>query len=81
MTVTYKPLDRFPSIQVPILHSVAYGRRKLNYEHPKDAEIREWLRENCKHMYYTYPSWMDQYGVQFEDDDEAMMFSLTWCGS
>lgn len=40
-------------------------------------EIREWCRENCSGPYYTYPSWTEKKGVQFENYEDSQSF-IVW---
>lgn len=42
-----------------------------------DSEIRQWCEENCREPYYTYPSWTEKRGAQFEDDEDARSF-ICW---
>ena len=80
MTVTYQTNSM--GFQVPVLHRVVYAR---NLEMPaqyqrsyQDHLVDEWLRENCRHPYYHSPGWMREKFIQFECDQEAMLFALRW---
>lgn len=83
MTVTYKPMQMFPNVQVPVLHKVKYAdtvdgvqaRWQISY---KDYKVREWLKANCRHPYYTSPGYLDEKFIQFECDQDAMLFALRW---
>lgn len=37
-----------------------------------------WCRFNCHGRYYFYPSWTKKIGAQFEDENDALLFALTW---
>lgn len=37
-----------------------------------------WCRTNCYGRYYFYPSWTKKIGAQFEDENDALLFALTW---
>lgn len=41
-----------------------------------DYKVNEWLKENCKHPYYHGPGYLTEKFVEFEDEKEAMWFSL-----
>jgi hypothetical protein len=83
MTVTYKPMEMFPNIQVPILHKVVYAytvdnvqaRYQRSY---KDYLVNAWLEENCKGAYYHGPGYLKEKFIQFEDDADAVLFALRW---
>jgi len=72
MTVTYKSLNMFPEILTPVLHKVEYH---ISHE---DYQVNMWLRENCKSYYYHSPGWMKEKFIQFEDDNDAVLFALRW---
>ena len=80
MAKTYKEIDGFPGITCPVLHTIVYGKcESVLYErHPKQVEIDEWLRANCKDSYYHSSGWMREYSIQFEDDDDALLFALMY---
>ena len=42
----------------------------------KDYIVNEWLKENCKHRYYHIPGYLTEKFIEFEDEKEAMWFSL-----
>ena len=88
MTITYvkKKLGTETTINIPVLHKVVYGIRKQFHptfvwaynRHPHQSEIDAWLDENCKNPYYISPSWTNECFIQFEDDEEAILFALRW---
>ena len=83
MTVTYKTLDEWPNVTIPILHKVVYahttdGVRAQYQRSYKDHLVDEWLKANCRHPYYHSPGWMQEKFIQFEDDQEAVLFALRW---
>jgi hypothetical protein len=83
MTVTYKPLKGFPGVQTPVLHKVVYahteGEVLAMYQRSyKDYLVDEWLKANCRSNYYHSPGYFKEKFIQFEDDDEALLFALVW---
>ena len=44
----------------------------------KDYIVNEWLKVNCKHPYYHSPGYLEEKFIEFEDEKEAMWFSLRW---
>ncbi len=83
MTVTYKPMEMFPNIQVPILHKVVYAYTaddvQAFYQRSyKDHLVDAWLEENCKGAYYHSPGYLKEKFIQFEDDADAVLFALRW---
>jgi hypothetical protein len=66
---------------VPKLYKVVYAKTidgvqaqwQISY---KDYVVNEWLKENCKNSYYHSPGYLDEKFIQFEDEKEAMWFSL-----
>lgn len=76
-------MKMFPNIQTPILHKVVYAHTtdgvpaqwQISY---KDYRVNEWLKENCKHPYYHSPGYMKEKFIQFECDEDAVMFALRW---
>lgn len=83
MTITYtNPWPEVPNLKVPVLHKVVYANtvdhvqafyQRSYKEHLVDA----WLKENCKSPYYHSPGYLREKSIQFEDDEEAAMFSLS----
>ena len=83
MTVTHKPMKMFPNLQAPVLHRVVYAHTidgvpaqwQISY---KDYIVNEWLKENCQHPYYHSPGYLREKFIEFECDEDAMMFALRW---
>jgi hypothetical protein len=83
MTITYTTNDAWPGIKFPRLHKVTYAqtadnvqaRYQMSY---KDHLVNEWLVANCQHPYYHSPGYMYEKFIQFECDEEAALFALTW---
>ena len=42
----------------------------------KDYIVNQWLKEHCKHPYYHSPGYLTEKFIEFEDEKEAMWFSL-----
>ena len=59
-------MPKLIKVIIPIEHRI-YG----------NGEIRDWLEDNCQNPYYVIPSWKAN-GVEFEDDEEAVLFALRW---
>ena len=83
MTVTYTTNEKWPYIKFPKLHRVVYGETTdgtlAAYQRSyKDHLVDEWLRANCRHLYYHSPGYLTQKFIEFEDDAEAMMFALKY---
>ncbi len=83
MTVTYKTNARFPGINFPVLHKVVYAKTandvEARYQRSyKDYLVDEWLEENCQHPYYHSPGYLREKFIEFECDEEALMFALRW---
>lgn len=83
MTVHYKPMEMFPNVQVPVLHRVTYAQTVDNVQAQyqrsyKDYLVDEWLKENCKHSYYHSPGYLKEKFIQFECDEDALLFALRW---
>lgn len=85
--ITYQyPLPNYPKFKLPVLHKVVYNSSISEYEgngyikaYPlHDAEIEEWCRVNCKSGWYLSPSHSDETFIEFEDDEEAVVFALMW---
>lgn len=80
MTITYKN-SKYLGVRVPVLHKVKYAdtvdgvqaQWQISY---KDYIVNEWLKENCKHRYYHSPGYLTEKFIEFEDEKEAMWFSL-----
>ncbi len=83
MTVTYKTNPKFPGIEFPVLHRVVYAKTEDNvnavYQRSyKDHLVDEWLKENCKNPYYHSPGYLYEKFIEFECDEEAVLFALRW---
>lgn len=83
MTITYKPMDGFPNVKMPVLHTVVYAYTadhvQAFYQRSyKDHLVDEWLKKNCRSPYYHSPGYLKEKFIQFEDDQEAMLFALRW---
>jgi len=82
--ITYKPLEGFPGIKIPVLHTVVYAKTvddvlSMYQRSFKDHLVDQWLKDNCKSPYYHSPGYLKEKFIQFEDDQEAVMFALRWC--
>lgn len=82
--ITYKTNPAWPGTEFPVLHKVIYDRR-LKENVPakfqrsyKDYRVDEWLQQNCRSPYYHSPGYIHEKFIQFEDDQEAVMFALKW---
>jgi hypothetical protein len=81
--ITYKTNDKFPGVNFPVLHQVRYAEtvdhvdafyQRSYLEHKIDA----WLLANCRHKYYHSPGYLREKFIQFECNEEALMFALKW---
>lgn len=81
--ITYKTNDKFPGFKFPVLHRVQYAEtvdhvdafyQRSYLDHKVDA----WLSENCKSPYYRSPGYLREKFIEFECDEEALMFALKW---
>ena len=83
MAVTYKTSEQFPGIRFPVLHRVVYGKTMdevlsmYQYSY-KDHLVNAWLEANCKHPYYHSPGYLKEKFIEFECDEEAVVFALKW---
>ena len=76
-------MQMFPKVQVPVLHSVDYAHTlddvpaqwQVSY---KDYCVNEWLKANCTHPYYHSPGYMKEKFIEFECDEDAVLFALRW---
>jgi hypothetical protein len=83
MAVTYKTNPLFPGVNFPVLHRVVYAHTldgvpaqwQISY---KDYIVNEWLKENTRHPYYHSPGYLYEKFIEFECDEEAVMFALRW---
>lgn len=83
MTITYKTNDAWPGVKFPVLHKVVYAYTADHvdafYQRSyKDHLVDTWLEANCKSPYYHSPGYLQEKFIQFEDDQEAMLFALRW---
>jgi hypothetical protein len=84
MAVTYEYLyPGMPEVKLPTLHRVVYAHTvdgaMAAYQHSyKDDLVESWLIDNCKHPYYRNPGWTTEKFIEFECDQEAVMFALRW---
>lgn len=84
MTITYvKKKYGETDLKFPVLHRVVYSKTvdgvlaqwQVSY---KDYKVNEWLKENCRSPYYHSPGYLQEKFIQFECDEEAALFALTW---
>lgn len=68
ITYTY-PWPEQPTFKVPTLHRVNYNP-KYNW-----GEVHYWCKQNCRAPSYMAMSWAGTF-VEFEDDEDATLFSL-----
>ena len=83
MTVRYKLLKDSLTVKVPVLYKVVYAETtdgvQARYQRSyKDHLVDEWLKENCEHGYYHSPGYYKEKFIEFEDDQEALLFALRW---
>lgn len=83
MTITYTTNPKFPGIEFPKLHRVVYAQTEDNvnavYQRSyKDVLVDAWLKEYCKHPYYRSPGYLYEKFIEFECDEEAVLFALRW---
>lgn len=80
MTVHYKTNNM--GLTVPVLHRVVYHRdedvQAQYYRTFKDFLIDDWLKANCRHRYYHSPGYLYEKSIEFECDQDAMLFALRW---
>jgi len=81
--ITYKILwPELPNIKVPVLHRVDYDYTdnlvEWRRQSLKEWEIRRWCEANCRAAYYFHPGWTNEKFIEFEDDQDAVFFSLRW---
>jgi hypothetical protein len=81
--ITYKTNDKFPGVNFPVLHRVQYAKtvdhvdafyQRSYLDHKVDA----WLEANCKSPYYRSPGYLKEKFIEFECDEEALLFALKW---
>ena len=81
--ITYTtPWIGLPDVKVPQLHRVTYGYSasfRDRYEwNLKDRTIRAWCDEYCYAPFYFHAGYTNEKFVQFEDDQDAVLFALRW---
>ena len=82
--ITYKIIwPELPHVRVPVLHKVVYAQTTdgvlASYQRSyKDCLVDTWLKANCRSPYYTSPGYLTEKSIQFEDDEEAVIFALRW---
>jgi hypothetical protein len=84
MGITYKTLwPELPDFRVPVLHRVVYahttdGAMAAYQQSYRDVLVNAWLKENCRRPYYHSPGYLTEKFIEFECDEEAVMFALRW---
>lgn len=85
MAITYvKKKYGQTDLKFPVLHRVVYDHRlhtkiPARYERSyKDVLVDTWLKDNCRHPYYHSPGHLHEKFIEFEDDEEAVLFALRW---
>lgn len=84
MAVTYTEKKYgLTGVKVPVLHRVVYahtedGVMSAYQRSYKDVLVEWWLKENCKHPYYHSSGWMTEKFIEFECDEDAVLFALRW---
>lgn len=84
MTITYvKKKYGQTDVKFPVLHRVVYAKTTdgvlAAYQRSyKDRLVDTWLKENCQHPYYHSPGYLEEKFIEFEDDEEAVLFALRW---
>lgn len=86
MTVTYVERNiGTTKVDYPVLHKIVWHIKDLHrptmsptWANPKFREVDDWLKDNCKHPYYHGPAWDIESFIEFECDEDAMLFTLRW---
>jgi len=83
MTITYRiPWDDLPNVKVAVLHRITYGYSdtpQARHEcRLKEHHIRKWCATNCQAAYYFHPGYTREKFIEFEDDEDSILFKLTW---
>ena len=85
MAVTYVDtkfgIDK--TLRVPKLHRVVYAQTEgqvlaqwqVSY---LDYKVNEWLKYNTRHPYYHSPGYLYEKFIEFECDEDAVLFALRW---
>ncbi len=82
--ITYThPWPDVPQLRVPVLHKIVYAQtvdevQAIYQRSYKDHLVTEWLKANCRHPYYTSPGYLREKFIEFECDEEAVLFALRW---
>jgi hypothetical protein len=81
--ITYKTNSKFPGVNFPVLHRVQYAETVDHvdafYQRSYlDHKIDAWLSANCKSPYYRSPGYLREKFIEFECDEEALLFALKW---
>jgi hypothetical protein len=82
--ITYtNPWPELPQVKIPKLHKVVYAHTvdhvQAFYQRSyKDHLVDAWLAANCRSPYYHSPGYLQEKSIQFEDDQEAVVFALKW---
>lgn len=87
MSVTY--VERYigtTKVDFPVLHKVVYKVRGPNnwsgsspvWTTANFYEMEQWLKDNCQHPYYHGGAWERDCFIEFECDEDAMLFALRW---
>lgn len=70
-------------LKFPVLHRVVYAHtvdhvdafyQRSYLDHLVDG----WLKANCRSPYYHSPGYLKHKFIEFEDDEEAVLFALRW---
>ncbi len=84
MAVTYiEKKYGMTGVKFPVLHRVVYAKTvdNINAEYQrsyKDVLVDWWLKENCQHPYYHSPGYLKEKFIEFECDEDAVLFALRW---
>jgi hypothetical protein len=85
MAVTYvdKKFGIGKPLRVPKLHRVVYaqteGQVQAQWQKSYlDYKVNEWLKSNTRHPYYHSPGYLYEKFIEFECDEDAVLFALRW---
>ena len=84
MTITYVEKKIGTTVvNFPVLHRIVYAETVDNvnavYQRSyKDVQVDWWLKENCRHPYYHSPGYLYEKFIEFECDEDAVLFALRW---
>ena len=85
MAVTYVEtkfgIDK--TLRVPKLHRVVYAQTEGQVlaqwqKSYLDYKVNAWLKDNCQHPYYHSPGYLYEKFIEFECDEDAVLFALRW---